>query len=360
MTQMKRTFHLAGESVSLVLAGTALIAVTYGMARFGVGLLHPAMAATRPGLAEALPAAGGAQFSAYCLAAGVGGRAAARHARLVALAAGGTAAVGSLGLAAVASAAAFVVSAFVAGAAAGLASPALVVLLDATLPPRFADAAQAVVNAGTSVGVVTAGVLAGIVRSPTVAWLLVAVLALAVAGVVAGLAGRGSGAVGVPAVERAAPTARGSWASQRVPVVAAVVVGVASTAVWTYGPTVVVGQGGLHVADAGLLWLAVGAGGLAGALVSRLVDRCGPAGAFAWCAGAHLVSTAGVLVSGPIAVRLVAAAGFGAAYMAQTGALILWARRLDPARGGELAARFFIALAVGQALGSYALTPVLG
>ena len=177
---VKRTFQPeATRGVALTAAGVLLVASTYGMARFGVGLLHPAMAVERPGVARALPSAGAAQFASYCVAAGLAGFLVPARSRAVAGAAGVAAGLGCLGLALSTSAGWFVASAYVSGAGAGLASPALVGLLDAVVPERMAGAAQAVVNSGTSVGVVMTGMLATAVTAPGAAWLLMAVACLA-------------------------------------------------------------------------------------------------------------------------------------------------------------------------------------
>ena len=43
MLQVKRSLHSEPRALALVASGSLLIAATYGMARFGVGLLHPAL-----------------------------------------------------------------------------------------------------------------------------------------------------------------------------------------------------------------------------------------------------------------------------------------------------------------------------
>ena len=351
--------------VALVAAGTALVAATYGMARFGVGLLHPATAAQRPELASALGAAGAAQFGSYCLAAVVAAFLVPRRSRLVAGAAGAVAGAGCVGIALSSSPWWYVVSAFVAGAGAGLASPALVGLLDALVPARMASAAQAVVNSGTSIGVVGAGVLAGAVQSPGVAWPSMAGLCLVTgAAVVLTSGGR---PVEAPVEARAGalpvgrPAALASPTSLGLPTVAALGAGVVSAATWTYGPTAVVSRGALEADQVGLLWVALGLGGLAGAFVDRPVARLGAARTFAFCTGTLVVASVAVLapVSDGAWSPLVGAACFGAAYMAMSGVLILWSRLLDPERGAALTAWLFVALAVGQAAGAQLLGPVV-
>ena len=120
----------------------------------------------------------------YSLAAAVAARVSDRRPRAAVLAAGTTAALGCVGVATTASPGWFVVLVFVGGTGAGLASPALVRLVDAVTPPHAAATAQSLVNTGTAVGVVVAGALALAVPSTAGAWWTMAALnALAAGGV---------------------------------------------------------------------------------------------------------------------------------------------------------------------------------
>jgi hypothetical protein len=356
MSMVKRSLHTeVVRGVALTASGTLLIAATYGMARFGVGLLHPAMAVERPGIAAALPSAGAAQFASYCVAAALAASLVPGRSRLAAGVAGAVAGVGCLGLAFSTSAEWFIASAFVGGAGAGLASPALVGLLDVVVPSGLASTAQAVVNSGTAVGVVGAGVLASAIAAPSVAWPVMAVLCLATATAVVVLT---SGTL----VAGASPP-RGALRKSAVtlPTVFAFGAGVISAAVWTYGPTAVVARGVLEPDRVGLLWTALGLGGLAGALIGRPVLRWGPITTFLLCTTALLVGSVAVLAPG-LEGRwwaLSGAACFGAAYMAMSGVLILWGRLVDPQRGAAITAWLFITLAVGQAAGAQMLGAVL-
>jgi predicted MFS family arabinose efflux permease len=353
---LKRAFHPGGRRAPLlVAAGCLLIASTYGLARFGVGLLHPAMAAERPGLRGALPAAGAAQFASYCLAAGVALVLAPRRPRVVAGAAGAVATLGCLGLAVSTDSGWFVASAFVGGAGAGLASPALVVLLDRAVPERWSGTAQAIGNAGTSVGVLLGGGVALVAGSPSVTWpAAAAACACSAAGVVVlGRPGRP-----LPPIPAPGGLARRLLAG---PTLAAVGAGGCSAAVWTHGPTAVLAGGALAADRVGLLWVALGVGGLAGAAVDRPFARWGPGRTFAACTALLVLASGAVLLPGATAATALLGAGcFGAAYMALSGTLILWGRRLDPRRGGPLTAWLFVALAIGQAIGSLAWAPFLG
>jgi MFS family permease len=340
--------------VALTAAGALLIAATYGLARFGVGLLHPAMAAERPAIAAALPSAAAGQFASYCVAAGFTSLLVPRRSRAVVGAAGAVAGIGCLGLAFTTSAGWFVVSAFVSGAGAGLASPGLVGLLDAMVPERMASTAQAVVNSGTSVGVVGAGVLSTAITSPGLAWAVIAAACLATAAAVVVLTSR------TQVVDAAPPRRDGGRLTLTLPIVCATGAGVLSAAAWTYGPTAVVVRGALEPDQVGLLWAVLGLGGLAGAFIDRPVSRYGPVTTFLTCTTILLVASIAVLapsLDGPW-WPLIGAACFGAAYMAMSGVLILWGRLLDRQRGATITARLFIALAAGQALGAQILGAV--
>ncbi len=352
---MKRTFQSGtAQGLPLVAAGTLLVAATYGMARFGVGLLHPAMAVDRPGIATALPSAGAAQFASYCVAAAAAGLVVPRRSRAVAGAAGVVAGIGCLGLATSTAAGWFVVSAFVSGAGAGLASPALVGLLDAVVPERVAGAAQAVVNSGTSLGVVVTGLLATVVTTPAPAWAVMAAACVAAAAAVVALT---SGAVVADASDGAAAAPHAPWpCHSRWPSVPA-------SPRRPCGPSAPPWSSTAEHSDpdqVGLLWAVLGLGGLAGAFVARPVSRHGPTTAFLVCTAALLVGSVAVLAPGGGPARpLLGAACFGAAYMSLSSVLILWGRVVDPRHGATATAWLFIALAVGQAVGAQLLGTLL-
>ncbi|WP_299929102.1 MFS transporter [uncultured Nocardioides sp.] len=341
------------RSVAVALAGTLLIASTYGMARFGVGLFAPRLVAERPDLEPVVGWAAAAQFVSYAVAATIAARVSDRRPRALVLAAGTTAALGCLGVATTASPTWFVVLVLVGGAGAGLASPALVRVVDAVTPPRSAATAQALVNTGTAVGVVVAGVLALAVPSTTVAWWTMAAINALAAAAVLLLAGGRSGRDGT-----ATATASGSsydWRPLATPAVAAVVAGAGSALVWSYGPLIATGSGQVADSRVGLLWIVLGIGGLAGPLTGRLVAGRGLAGAWSWSVGA--VALASVALAAAVDLGLawpayVAMACFGAGYMCLSGVLILWARDVWPEAAGRGTSVLFVALAVGQAVGA--------
>ncbi|WP_324649913.1 MFS transporter [Georgenia sp. H159] len=334
----------------------ALIAATYGLARFGYGLFLPQLSEAF-GLAPAVSGAVQAgSFLSYCLAALLASRLGSRP-RLVVLLAGATAAVGSVGVAAAPGAAVLAVSVVVAGAGAGFATPGLVSLVARNVAPARQETAQTVVNAGTGAGIVVAGLILFLTLGQwRLGWLAIAAItALATAASLR--------------ADRAPRTSRAAAERPRVgrddlgrlarPLAAAVLAGASSAAVWTFGRSVMAASGG---GDDGSIvaWMVLGGCGVLGAVAGPLVQAWSLRVAWVVTTGAMTVPTVvlGLVPSGPPA--FVAVAVFGASYTAMSGILIVWAVRVLPDRAAGGTVVLFIALALGQAAGSAALGALLG
>ncbi|GAA3465258.1 MFS transporter [Saccharothrix longispora] len=329
----------------------ALIAATYGMARFGVGLFAPELGVRRPELAGVLGWAAAAQFTSYALAAAVAARSADRHPRAGVLLAGVTATAGCLGVAVAADPVVFVIAVFVGGMGGGFASPALVPIVDAVVSRRAAATGQSLVNSGTAVGVIGAGVLAPLVPSVGLAWVVMA-LVCAVAAPATWYPVRARADLAAP---RRAPDAPRSWRPLVVPGAAAVVAGAGSALIWTFGPLAVTGAGVVDAGGVGGLWIALGLGGVLGTLTGVVVERWGRRRAWCLCAGASALAGAGLALSvgtGAAWVAYACMAVFGAGYLGLSGVLVLWSRQVWPDAAGAGTSVLFIALAVGQAAGS--------
>lgn len=336
--------------LAVAIAGMLLIAATYGMARFGVGLYAPFLNEQRPRLSGSLGWATAAQFTSFCLAAGLAGRFSPRTGLLLA---GTTATVGALGVALASEPGYFVLAVFVGGMGGGFASPALVPVVDGLVASEKASGAQSLVNSGTAVGVIAAGLLAFVVPSAAPAWIIMAVIcALALAGAWYPVRARRDLA---KAGGRKAQKMRPAWRLLMLPVVGAAVAGAGSSMVWSFGPSVVTASGAVPVSAVGWLWIALGLGGLAGSTSGSLVRRIGRRGAWISWSGALVAADVGVATAaagGTLWPALLGMAVFGAGYMGLTAVLILWARQVWPGRGGAAVSVLFIALAIGQALGS--------
>lgn len=358
---LKRSLHPAAPAPGrLVAAGTGLVAVTYGVVRYGYGLQLPTLT-TELGLSSAAAGAIAAgSFAAYCAAALGAQRAMARRSpRAVVWVAAALAAAGAVLVGLSWSSASLAAGVLVAGSAAGAASPALVAAVGATVDGRRAGRMQAVVNSGTGVGVALVGVatlVAPDVWRPV--WFAAAVGAVVTAVVV-------DRSARWPATPESPPAPRGAGERSLARAgVAAAVAGVGSAAVWTFGRDLVTVTGGLPGRTTAALWCLLGVAAVLGALSGDAVRVLGLRGAWVVTAVATAVGTAALaLTPGSVPVVAVAGALFGGAYTALSGVLIAWGTALRPHAAGRATAALFVALTAGQAIGALAtggLSDVVG
>lgn len=352
---MKRSLSFTCSEASLVVAGTCLIAGTYGLVRLAYGLFLPDVQRSI-GLTDS--AAGlissGASI-AYCVGALLGLTAATRARRLV-VAALGTAAAGAAAMAVAQDTIVFAPAAVIASTGAGLASPALVALIEQTVHESRQGRAQAVVNTGTGPGLAAAGLLAMLLL-PHWRW---AWAASAVFTAIAGLAvlhaggGRDRASTGLDDPARAVgPGAlMGHLGAATIPLVGAVGLGAGSAATWTYGRSLLVGAGA-DQATSLAAWTVIGVGGTVAALTAGTLSRLHPRHAWALTVLTVATATAGLASAPHVAMVAIVSCGlFGWAFVAATSALIAWAVLLAPGDAGSLTAAFFVALVLGQAVGS--------
>ncbi|MCL3862526.1 MFS transporter [Actinotalea sp. K2] len=314
--------------------------------------------------ASGLIASGG--FVAYCVAAlAARSLVGSRGARLVLWLSAVLAAAGAVVVAVSWSAVVLAMGVLVAGNAAGAATPALVVAVASTMPHRSAPRGQAVVNAGTGVGIATVGVVA--ILAPSV-WRPVWALAAVAVVVVAARVDRRTcwpEPPGSALPHQGAPhdddADRGGWTALVRPVLAAGLAGAGSAAVWTFGRELLASTGGLPERTTATLWVLLGVAAVLGAFSGDIVRVLGLRRAWVLTA---LLSATGTAVLALAAVHVVAAgvaAGlFGGSYTALSGVLIAWAGALRPHLAGATTATLFISLTAGQAVGSAATGALAG
>ena len=335
----------------LVASGLALIAATYGLARFGYGLFLPRFAEAfdmGPGLSGAIQAG---SFLSYCVTALLAARLGSRP-RLVIVLAGATAALGAAGVAAAPNAGVLAAAVVLAGAGAGFATPGLVTLIESNVESRRQENAQTIVNSGTGAGLVAAGSLLILVGSHwRLGWAAIAaVVILATGATLRSDRKQEAGGTGTGAPGRKELVLLGR------PLVAAGLAGASSAAVWTFGRTVLAEGTETELYSIGA-WMVLGAFGVLGAGSGNESCRLEPA---------HGVDrddrpdvrrdpADGCMLPGFPAVAYGAAALFGASYIAMSGVLIVWAVRILPEQASAGTVALFIALAVGQAAGSVGL-----
>ena len=331
-----------------MLAGVALIATCYGFARFAYGLFSGRFAeefALSSGLTGVIAGGG---YVGYCLAIGVSTVLTSRWGpRAVAVAAGTTATLGIALVAVASSSTTLAVGVLVAGSSTGIASPPLAAAIARWVRDDVRDTAQTVVNAGTGIGVLVSGPVALVLLDEwRLAWGLFAVVTAAVT-VWVGLVVP-DGRVG----PTGAPGPRSLRAEGSGPLlVGSLALGVASAAVWTFGQEVVTASrvGWLPP----VLWMVIGAAGIAGALSGPVVKRLGVGTSWRLLMVVLGAGVAGLVAgAGFPVVALAAGALFGAAYIALTGVLLVWATRTYASRPALGVGLSFFAIAAGQAVGA--------
>lgn len=330
----------------LVGAGCALIACCYGFARFAYGLFGPVFGETfdlSPTIAGVI---GAGSYLGYCAAIVASLLLTDRlGARRVAVAAGVIATLGISIVALASSAWALAVGVLVAGCSTGIASPPLAAAVAQHVRPDKADRAQTVVNGGTGIGVVLSAPIALLLLSHwRAAWAVYAAVSAAVTIWVFRA---------VPASShRAAKRVERLWRPGTFGLLlASLLTGVGSVAVWTFGRDLVTTVGSADEARSSLLWIVIGAAGIVGALAGDAVQRIGLRRA--WLAATVTMAAASLLLaaapSSPI-LNVVAATMFGGAYIGLTGLVLLWSARLYPDSTSTGVGLSFFTLAAGQAL----------
>ncbi|MBG6182897.1 putative MFS family arabinose efflux permease [Arthrobacter sp. CAN_A214] len=347
-----------GIRLPFVISATALIASTYGLTRFGYGLFVPAFSASFDLTPAATGTISSGSFLTYCIAAATAYRMAGAP-RSTVLLAGGIAAAGSISVALSGSAMVLAVGMLIAGAGAGFASPALVVLVQEKIPSAAAVRAQAVVNSGTGFGVVIAGPLALVLTDQwRTAWWIIAAFNIAATTAVL-ITGQQFTAAPTRAVGHAACRLT-DLKPLCLTAVAALLAGISSAAVWTFGRSLVIAEGQMGNVQATVFWICLGAAGIAGAFSGDLVTRWGLR--TGWITTAALMGLATLLIgawpSNVLAV-FIGGAVFGGSYVALSGVLIAWATEAIPGHGAAATAALFITLALGQAMGALLIGALL-
>ncbi|WP_203138080.1 MFS transporter [Microbacterium sp. JZ31] len=349
---VKRTFSFSSATgIGLIVAGATLIAATYGLVRLSYGLLLPDVQRDLGFDAAAAGAVSAGASVLYCVGAAAGLVLGGRHARLLVAAAGGTAGAGAAGMALAGAFPSFAAWAVLASTGAGLASPAMVAILQRNLRPHARESGQSVVNAGTGPGLVLAGMLAlALLPDWRRAWVVAAVVTVAAAGSVLALDRR----VSPDAEPRGGlPLA---WLRAHLGVItAAFLMGVASAAVWISGRGLLVEAGAPTVLSV-VAWIVLGAGGAAVVATVRPMSRLSPRSSWAVTTGGVAGATA-LLGAAPSVLPLAIAAClvFGWSYTAGSGALIAWTTEIDVRRAATGTALLFIVLVLGQAVGAAVL-----
>jgi predicted MFS family arabinose efflux permease len=344
----------------LVAPGLAMIAVTYGLARFAYGLFLPEMRRAFSLSEAVLGLIGASSYVGYCVAIMIALVFTSRTgSRFMVVVAG---AVAVVGMAAVASAPATWVLALgvlAAGSSSGLASPPMGEAVVRTVHRGLQDRANTLINSGTSIGVALSGPAALLLAEQwRLAWVAFAAIGLLVlvwnARVMPPKAVRGGPRYEAEAGDLPRLSIRYLVGAKSVLLyVAATGVGFASAAYWTFSRDLVVHTGDLSVSGSTLFWTVIGASGIAGGLAGDLVGRLGLARAFR-ASLLCMAAAVGLLAAAPDVLLLayLSATLFGSTYIMLTGIILVWSVSIFHDRPSAGLGAAFLLIAAGQILGS--------
>ncbi|WP_339490971.1 MFS transporter [Pseudomonas sp. EL_65y_Pfl2_R95] len=342
-------------SINLVAAAFALTAVSYGLARFAYGLFLPQISEDLALDVIAAGWIGGCAFAAYCLgilftfiASGKLGP------RAIALCAGAAATLGMTLVAFASSAWSMGIGIALAGLSTGLTSPPLATAVAKMFETQDRPKANATINSGTAAGIVFSGLAALAVVG---AWReLYGVFALIGFGVTLWIF------YAVPATDHGSDRQKLSVAILKRPglltlCISAFIAGASSTAIWTFGASILREDFAFNDSEIAWAWVALGIAGISGSLTGMLTTRFGSG----WVHGSALLGMALAMI-GLAATSYSAIIGFatmiifGTAYIISTGAYLIQGIDLLPDRPDLGLGIPFLVIALGQSVG----TPLFG
>jgi len=342
------------RGANLVAAAFALTALSYGLARFAYGLLLPQI---RQELALSVSTAGwigGSAFAAYCV--GIvatfisNGKLSPRALTVLA----GAAASSGMGLIVFAqSGLALGCGVALAGLSTGLTSPPLASAVAARIAEAQRARANGFINAGTAAGIVFSG-LAVVVASGQ--WRqLYALFAMMGVGITLWLW------FAVPRRGENATTDKFSLTLLRRPGVlplccSAFLMGLASTAIWTFGADILRAEAGFSDRSIAWAWILLGTAGISGCTTGVLTGRFGVARVHRLALAGIATGTLGLAASVSAVYGLAAMCLFGAAYIVSSGVYLIQGINLFPDRPDLGLGIPFLVLALGQTAG----TPLFG
>lgn len=358
---------VTNRDVWFVPAGLAMIAVTYGLARFAYGLFLPELREAFDLDDSVLGAIGAGSYAGYCGAIVISLIYTSRIGPRSMVAAAGLTAVAGMTLIATAPTAIFLaVGVVVAGSSTGLASPPMAEAVSKVVERQRRDRSNTLINSGTSVGVALSGPVALVATGQwRLAWAAFAAAGLLVLAwniaVMPDRSVRNEGEVPTgfdnqqPATDPPRLTFDWFVGQRSLPLFASSVgLGIASAAYWTFSRDLITGAGEQSQVSSTVFWVVLGVSGLAGGAAGDLIKKFGLRVVLR---GALLIMAVSIgtlaVAPGTLLVSYPSAALFGATYIMLTGIILVWTVRVFEERPSAGLGSAFLLIAAGQILGSY-------
>ena len=343
--------------VALASAGIGVIGVTFGMARYGFGLLAPDIRTSFDLSSGALGILAAASFVAYLATSVASGVLSARLGARAIVAAGGACAVAGMTAAGLAQTP-YVLFAglLVGGASAGLVFPPFSDVVSRRLPIARRGRVLSAISSGTGWGVALAALVALVADDWRTAWLAFALIAAAATGWALVVLPRRL----APEHSNGVSQLRPGWllCPRSGPLLGgALMVGLASSVYWTFGVDLLAGEGGLSSTQSRTFLVVVGVASVGGSLSGDAVRRLGGRATFVLALTAETAALLLLgLAPGHMGAAIVSAALFGAAYNVVLAVEAIWSSRVF----GERPSAGLAATMVMNGLGFLVGPPVLG
>jgi predicted MFS family arabinose efflux permease len=330
-----------------------MVAASYGLARYGYGLLLPDIRASFDLSTRSLGLIGTGSYVAYLAATVAAVPLATRRGPRFPVVLGGGAATGGMLLAGLSSNALLLAcGVLVAGASSGLVFPPFSDLVGALVRPDVRGRALAAVSSGTGYGVAVAVPVALLVgREWRTAWLFFAALS-ALATLWAARTLPGGRVADTPPRESRLGLRRLAAGRSRSLLAGSFVIGLGASVYWTFAVDYVVRDGSLSAAAARLLLAAVGVATVGGTLAGELVRRADPRRSF-FAVSSALASSFWLLSLEPSALVavLLSAALFGVTYSVVVAIEVIWSAQVFADRPSAGLGAVMFAMGLGLLLG---------
>jgi predicted MFS family arabinose efflux permease len=341
------------SAVRIASAGIGVVGASFGMARYGYGLLLPDIRSSYGLTSGALGLIAAGSYLAYLAASAAVGPLAARLGARSLVVLGGCCATTGMLLAGLSSTPlVLALGVLVGGASCGLVFPPFSDAVEALVAPARRARTLAAVSAGTGYGVAIAVPIALVAGSSwRSAWLAFA----AVSVVVTLWAARVLPTAGTRATPRELPRISRRWlvCPRSGPLLAgALLLGLAASVYWTFAVDYLITEGSLPTSTSRLFLALVGVAGVLGTLAGDLLRRVSPARAFSALTAA-LAGSLGLLAVAPASLGAAALSGvlFGASFNLIVAIQSIWTSRVFAARPSAGLAAVMFMLGLGLLIG---------